>query len=152
MDDLITAGFVSHDFTWHLKTGLDSKLSHYRLKDNYLRFYLKYIQPNKKKILKAPLRVLPQWQSIMGLQFENLVLSNRKSIQKILGIEPSEIINDNPYFQRKSQIQPGCQVDYMIQTKFGTCYLCEINFRSQEITMSVVEELKKKIKALKLPK
>ena len=50
MEDLVTAGFVSRDFTWHLKTGLDSKLSHYRLKDNYLRFYLKYIEPNKKKI------------------------------------------------------------------------------------------------------
>ena len=23
MEDLVTAGFVSHDFTWHLKTGLD---------------------------------------------------------------------------------------------------------------------------------
>lgn len=32
MEDLITAGFVSHDFTWHLKTGRDSKLSRYRLK------------------------------------------------------------------------------------------------------------------------
>ncbi len=40
MDDLVTAGFVSHDFTWHLETGSDSKLSHYRLKDNYLRFKL----------------------------------------------------------------------------------------------------------------
>ena len=41
MEDLVTAGFVSRDFTWHLRTGLDSKLSHYRLKDHYLRFYLK---------------------------------------------------------------------------------------------------------------
>src|SRR5262249_21121918 len=46
LNDLVTAGFVSHDFTWHLHTGMDSKLSHYRLKDNYLRFYLKYIEPN----------------------------------------------------------------------------------------------------------
>src|SRR5208282_5767343 len=69
MEDLVTAGFVSHDFTWHLKTGKDSKLSHYRLKDNYLRFYLKYIEPNKKKIEKQGLKPLPQWQSAMGLQF-----------------------------------------------------------------------------------
>lgn len=31
-----------------VKTGEDSKFSHYRLSDNYLRFYLKYV----KKILK----------------------------------------------------------------------------------------------------
>jgi uncharacterized protein len=152
MEDLVTAGFVSRDFTWHLKTGLDSKLSHYRLKDNYLRFYLKYIEPNKKKIEKQGLKLLPQWQSAMGLQFENLVLSNRKSVQKILGIDPSEIVNDNPFFQRKANDRQGCQIDYMIQTKFGTCYLCEIKFNAQEITKSVIDEVKQKIKSLALPK
>jgi len=67
MNDLVTGGFVSRDFTWHLKTGLDSKLSHYRLKDNYIMFYLKYIEPNKKKIEKQGVKLLPQWQSAMGL-------------------------------------------------------------------------------------
>ncbi len=152
MDDLVTAGFVSHDFTWHLKTGLDSKLSHYRLKDNYLRFYLKYIEPNKKKIEKQGLKLLPQWQSAMGLQFENLVLSNRKTIQKILGIDPSDILNDNPFFQRKAKNKSGCQIDYMIQTKFGSCYLCEIKFSSREITRSVIDEVKQKIDSLSLPR
>jgi AAA+ ATPase superfamily predicted ATPase len=152
MEDLETAGFVSQDFTWHLKTGADSKLSHYRLKDNYLRFYLKYIEPNKKKIEKGNLKLLPQWQSTMGLQFENLVLSNRKAVQKILGIDPSEIVNDNPFFQRKAVDRPGCQIDYMIQTKFGTCYLCEIKFSSQKITTSVINEVKQKIHNLALPR
>ncbi len=152
MDDLVTAGFVSQDFTWHFKTGLDSKLSHYRLKDNYLRFYLKYIEPNKKKIEKQNLKLPAQWQSIIGLQFENLVLSNRKTLQKILGIDPSEIVNDNPFFQRKLKNRPGCQIDYMIQTKFGTCYLCEIKFKNQEITKSIIDEIKQKVRCLDLPK
>lgn len=152
MDDLVTAGFVSHDYTWHLKTGLDSKLSHYRLKDNYLRFYLKYIDPNKKKIEKQSLKLLPHWQSALGLQFENLVLNNRKKIQQILGIDSSEIVNDNPFFQRKSQQSAGCQIDYLIQTKFGTCYLCEIKFCSKEITRTVIDEVRQKINNLTLPK
>lgn len=152
MDDLITAGFVSRDFTWHLKTGLDAKLSHYRLKDNYLRFYLKYIEPNKKKIEKQGIKLLPQWQSAMGLQFENLVLCNRKAIQKILDIDPSEIVNDNPFFQRKVGKKQGCQIDYLIQTKFKTCYLCEIKFNSQEITLSIIDEVKQKIRSLSLPR
>lgn len=152
MDDLVTAGFVSHDFTWHLKTGLDAKLSHYRLKDNYLRFYLKYIEPNKKKIEKAGLQLLPQWQSAMGLQFENLVLSNRKAVHHLLGIDSSEIVNDNPFFQRKANKRQGCQIDYMIQTKFGTCYLCEIKFCTQEITKDVIDEVQQKIRSLELPR
>ena len=152
MGDLITAGLVSHDFTWHLKTGKDAKLSRYRLKDNYLRFYLKYIEPNKKKIEKQGLKLLPQWQSALGLQFENLVLNNRKAVQQILGIDPSEIINDNPFFQRKTKNRHGCQIDYMIQTKFGTCYLCEIKFNSQEITKSIIDEVEQKIQNLALPR
>ena len=152
MDDLVTAGFVSRDFTWHLKTGLDSKLSQYRLKDNYLRFYLKYIAPNRKKIENQNLKLLPQWQSAIGLQFENLVLSNRKILQNILGIDPSEIVNDNPFFQRKSYMRQGCQIDYMIQTKFGTCYLCEIKFNSEKITKKVIDEVKRKIRSLALPR
>ena len=152
MNDLVTAGFISHDFTWHLKTGQDSKISQYRLKDNYLRFYLKYINPNKKKIEKQGLKLLLQWQSTMGLQFENLVLNNRKQIQRILGIDPSEIVNDNPFFQRKTKERSGCQIDYMIQTKFGTCYLCEIKFSNREITKNVIDEIKEKIQSLALPK
>lgn len=152
MNELVTAGLVSHDFTWHLKTGLDSKLSHYRLKDNYLRFYLKYISPNKKKIEKQGLKLLPQWQSVMGLQFENLVLSNRKKVQKILGIDVSEIVNENPFFQRKTKDRSGCQIDYMIQTKFRTCYLCEIKFSEHDVTGSIIEEVKQKIQALALPR
>ena len=34
---------IARDYTWDIKTGKESKLSHFRLKDNYTRFYLKYI-------------------------------------------------------------------------------------------------------------
>ena len=152
MDDLVTAGFVSKDFTWQLKTSLDSKLSHYRLKDNYLRFYLKYIEPNKKKIEKQALKLPPEWQSAMGLQFENLVLNNRKAIHRILGIDPSEITNDNPFFQRKTITHSGCQIDYMIQTKYKTCYLCEIKFSAEKVTRTVIDEVQRKIDSMNLPK
>ena len=152
MTDLVTAGFVSQDYTWHLKTGIDSKLSQYRLKDNYLRFYLKYIKPNKKKIERQAMKTPQEWQSIMGLQFENLVLSNRKAIYQILGIDISEIENDNPFFQRKTKDLPGCQIDYLIQTKFGTCYLCEIKFSTNPISIGIIDEVKRKISRLALPK
>jgi uncharacterized protein len=152
LDDLITSGFVAQDFTWHLKTGSESKLSLYRLKDNYLRFYLKYIDPNKNKIEAGRLKLPPQWQTIMGLQFENLVLNNRKALINLLSIDAADIIYDNPYFQRKTRNQQGCQIDYMIQTKFGSCYLCEIKYLSREVGFSVVEEVKLKIRTLNLPK
>jgi hypothetical protein len=81
-----------------------------------------------------------------------LVLANRKAIQNLLEIEGSDIIYDNPYFQRKTKLHSGCQVDYMIQNRFGTCYLCEIKFCTQEVSVGVIEDIKKKIDSLTLPK
>src|SRR5690606_19104779 len=76
--ELELAGFIKRDHTWNISSGIDSKLSKYRLSDNYLRFYLKYINKNISKInrnnyhLKS-LTSLPEWNTIMGFQFENLV-------------------------------------------------------------------------------
>ena len=50
LEDLLQSGFISRDFTWSLKSGKESRLSHFRLSDNYLRFYLKFILPHKPKI------------------------------------------------------------------------------------------------------
>ena len=51
--ELELAGFISRDYTWNLKAGADSKLSQFRLKDNYLRFYLRYIEKNLQKIKRG---------------------------------------------------------------------------------------------------
>ncbi|MBS0654807.1 MAG: ATPase [Verrucomicrobia bacterium] len=157
LKNLILAGFVSRDFTWHVKDGKESKLSKYRLRDNYLRFYCKFIAPNKSKIerdefLDRSLATLPGWDSLIALQFENLVLQNRKSIQALLGLQLSDIVCSNPYFQRKTEQQEGCQVDYMIQTRHNFLYVVEIKFSRKPIPLQVVDEMKQKIERIKMPK
>jgi len=157
LDDLIKSGFIRRDYTWHLKTGNPSKLSRYRISDNYLRFYLKALLPFKERIerdsfFERSLTLLPGWDSIMGLQFENLVLHNRSRIMELLNISPDEIIYDNPFFQRKTASQEGCQIDYLIQTRFDTVYACEIKFSKYPIKFDVLEEMKEKLRRLKLPR
>ena len=150
LDDLVKLGFLRRDFTWHLTNGRKSKLSRYRVSDNYLRFYLKYILPNKEKIERGgdydgSMLALPGWEGATGLQFENLVLNNREQILKILQINSNDIVYDNPFFQRKTIRQEGCQVDYLIQTRFDTLYLCEIKFSKHPIKIGVIAEMKEKI-------
>lgn len=156
LNDLVTSGFIQRDYTWALNSGEDSKLSTYRLSDNYLRFYLKYIAKNKAKIERGAftlksLTALPGWDTIMGLQFENLVLNNRKEIKNILKIKPEEVISDNPFFQHKNLKQPGCQIDYLVQTRFNTLYVCEIKFSKQPIGVSIIDEVQEKINCLVRP-
>lgn len=157
LDDLILAGFVARDYTWNIKDGRNSKLSQYRLRDNYLRFYLKWIYPNKSKIemdefSEKPLKTLLGWDSIIALQFENLVLHNRKTIWKLLHLQSSEIVTNNPFFQKKTLTQEGCQIDYMIQTNHQFLYLCEIKFTKNAIDCQIIDEVKEKIRRLKRPK
>ncbi|MBF0359368.1 MAG: ATPase [Oligoflexia bacterium] len=155
--NLETGGFIERDFTWLIKNCKISKLSHYRLRDNYTRFYLKYIYPNKAKIEKGQfenisINNLPGWNTILGLQFENLVLNNRIKILQSLSIPAEDVICASPYFQRKTSRQSGCQIDYMIQTKHDTIYICEIKFSRQMISKEIVTEIKEKISKLNLPK
>jgi len=157
LDELVLSGFIRRDYTWHLKDGRISKLSRYRISDNYLRFYLNYIAPNKEKIEKGrfegkSLTSMPGWEGIMGLQFENLVLNNRNKVIELLQVNPNDVIYDNPFFQNKTIRQEGCQIDYMIQTRFDTIYVCEVKFSKQPIKISVVSEMREKIQRLKVPR
>ncbi|SRR5579883_218197 len=157
LEDLIKTGFITRDFTWLPKTGNMSRLSHFRLSDNYLRFYLKYVLTNKNKILNDAfenfsMSSLPGWNSMMGLQFENLVLKNRKKIHALLKINPEDIVVSNPFFQRKTTRMPGCQIDYLIQDRFGTMYVCEIKFSKNVIKSDIIDEMKNKISKFKLPR
>jgi phage protein U len=85
----------------------------------------------------------------MGLQFENLVVHNRKTLWKILGISQQEIVMEGPFFQSRRTEQAGCQIDYMIQTRFQNLYLCEIKFSKKQIGMKIIEEMEEKRKSLK---
>lgn len=157
LEELELAGFVKKDYTWNIKTGEDSKLSQYRISDNYVRFYLKYIEKYKTKIQRnsfkfKTLSSLPGWDSIMALQFENFVLNNRPYLWKVLGINPEDIVSENPFFQHKTTKQRGCQIDYMVQTRFGSLYVCEVKFSKHPVPYKVIDELQDKILKLKRPK
>lgn len=157
LEDLTLAGFVSRDYTWAIKSGEDLALSKFRLKDNYLRFYFKYIAPKLTKIQsnqyeEKTLSNLPNWESVMGLQFENLILNNRSEIWAQLNLKSDEILSNNPFFQNKTAKQLGCQIDYLIQTKYQTLFACEIKFSTHKIGLGIVDEMRTKLSRLLLPK
>jgi AAA+ ATPase superfamily predicted ATPase len=150
--DLVQAGFLSRDYTWDLKTGDEGKLSKLRLSDNYLRFYLKYVQPNRRRIERGTLSRLPNIDGILGLQFENIVLKNRLVIFDRLHIDPNDVLYDNPFFQRKTLRQAGCQIDYLIQIRQQTLYVCEIKFSKNAVPTTVIADVQEKIARLNMPR
>lgn len=154
--ELISSGYVKQYYSWELKTGKPGKLSQYRLSDNYLRFYFRYIASKISSIEKGRytnihLANLAGWKTVLGLQFENLILNNRMVIIEALGIHPEEIVADDPYFQRPTKQHKGCQIDYLIETRAQTCFVCEIKF-SESPSSNVITQMENKISALSLPR
>ena len=152
LDDLVSCGFVKRDYTWNLATGVESKLSRYRLSDNYFRFYLKYIAPNRRRIERRAYRGPGAWPSIMGLQFENLLMQSRRELLKAIDVPLDEVVYDNPYFRRATQRAPGVQVDYMVQTRYRTLYVCEAKFSQERVGNAVVREVQKRLTDLRPPR
>lgn len=156
LKDLELSGFIAQEVL-HGFDGQKTRHISYRIKDNYIRFYLKYIFPNHEKIKKGyykfnSLAGLSHSEQVLGLQFETLVLNNTDLVLKSLNIDKSNIIWAGPYSQSKNlKNKGGCQIDLMILTHRNTVYVCEIKFR-KKIDFSVVEDMKRKIKVLKRPK
>lgn len=150
-------GFVSKHPDWSLKTGKPGKQTLYRLSDNYLRFYIYYIEPNLTKIeqgsfLEVPLSSLPGWEPMLGFQLENLLLKNRSLLYQALGVHSQDIMIDNPYFQKTSGRKKGCQIDYLIQMRSNTLFVCEVKMRRRELGLEVIDAMKAKIASLAIPK
>lgn len=154
---LEVSGFLSRDYFFNTQTGAAVKSSQLRVKDNYSRFYLKVIEPLKKKIEKGgkvvtDLSEIKNFSAILGYQFENLVLANKESVHRLLEVKNSQIISSAPHIQRKTALTPKpCQIDLLVHTDLDVFYVCEFKCK-KVIHNEVVSEVKKKMDALKVPK
>lgn len=154
LNDLCQAGFVSVDRGINPATGRKVREVRYRISDNYLRFYLKFVLPRTEAIGRGLFRFisleqLPGWNTILSLQFENLVRNNLPSLISRLGLANTLIISAAPYSIPGRQGKPGLQIDLLIQTRKSICVV-EIK-RKSEIDESVEMEVAQKIARLGLP-
>jgi hypothetical protein len=155
-EDLVAAGFVSRDASFDPVTGRTYPYGvRYRLSDNYLRFYLRCVAPVRAAVEKGlfkqtSLDSLPGWDSLMGLQFENLVLGNLATVFGKIGLANVPILNAGPYCRRPTHPQKGCQIDLLIRTR-QSLYVLEVKFRRQ-IDKAILSEVRQKVERLKVPR
>ena len=151
LDELVEAGFIAKDETLNPRTWKASRLAHYRLCDNYARFYLKYIEPHLADIKSGryefeSLSELPGWQTIMGLQFENLVLNRVMDFKDALHLAGATVRSAAPY---RTGGTNAVQVDLLVQTD-EVMYVVEIK-RRKLIKADIVDEVKEKIGKIRRP-
>ena len=155
LDILSEAGLVRRDAGRNPETADLVRQPRYRLKDNYARFYLKNIEPRAAAIKAglfefASLEQLNGWDSILGLQFENLILNHVNDLFPRLGLERSLVLSAAPYLQNETKRNERCQIDLLIRTE-RTLMVVEIK-RQREIRHDVVDEVSDKVRKLKYDK
>ena len=147
------SGFVACDASRDPETGEVIREKSYRIKDNYSRFYLKYIEPSKDAIDGGAfdfgsLERLNGWNGIMGLQFENLIVNNFRKLIPHLHLSGALVTSAAPY-RKVGRKGERCQIDLLLQAK-RFVYLVEIK-RQREIGRDVMDEVEQKLSRLRLP-
>lgn len=156
MERLAEAGIVSSDSGKNPETGKDAKERRYRLKDNYARFFLKYIAPVKSMIDDGryafqSLDMLENWDAVMGLQFENMVVNNYGELLPFLHLSGALLTSAAPYRKQAvpSKNRKGCQIDLLLQSR-RTIYVVEVK-RMNEIGRGIIDEVDRKVRCLTRP-
>ena len=150
--DLEYAGFAERTVGVNPATGADIREERYRVKDNYARFYLHYIEPRRRAIARglfkfSSLEQMKGWETDLGFQFENLILNHVTDLFPLLGLESSLVLSASPYVQRGNSNHRGCQIDLLIQTQ-RSLFVVEIK-RRKEIGIKIIDEVAEKVARLK---
>lgn len=153
LKELEEAGFVAKDVSRDPVTGRMRREACWRLCDNYMRFYLKYVEPLKDDIVSGRasfdnLELLGGWHAMMGLQFENLIVNNFREFLPKLGFSGVPVLSAAPFRGKSTARSAGVQIDLLIQARKSVC-LVEIK-HGERVDESVEDEVARKIDALSL--
>lgn len=142
LDELIASGFVTK------YPAFDKKLRKmlYRLSDEYSKFYLKYIEPNKNQGENFWKTMFQQQSYISwaGFNFETICLKHIDQVKKALKIEGIHSTNS-------SWSVEGTQVDLVIKRADNWINLCEMKFYNTpyKIGKSELDNLRNKVSKFK---
>jgi AAA+ ATPase superfamily predicted ATPase len=146
--ELESAGFIACDDGLNPATGRPAKIAHYRIRDNYTRFYLHHMEPRMEAIRAGSFEFetldrLAGWQTILGLQFEALVVNHYRELLPWLNPGRSLILSACPYRKRGKEPETGVQIDLLIQMR-NAFEIVEVK-RAKRIDEAVEAEVERKI-------
>jgi len=151
LTNLEQASFISSYIPFNKK--INSKLIKYKLTDEYIRFYFKFVEPNLKIISHNTDRnlfseiVKPSWASWLGFAFENFCMKNALYMAKLMGFS-EEVLHWGPLFHKDDQ---RFQIDLVFVRKDKVLTVCELKYLSEPITTAIVSEMERKCSLISVP-
>ena len=150
------AGLVAREAGRNPESGRPVKNRRYRIRDNYARFYLKFVEPVKEVIDDGSFAFVSMeqfdgWETVMGLQFETLIVNNYPELLPSLHLGRALIVSAAPFHRNAAAKsgRKGLQIDLLLQTRQSVC-IVEIK-RQRRIGKEVVSEVEEKCRRLARP-
>ena len=161
IDNLERADFIKVFNPTTLSGKRKSKTQRVVLWDEWLRFYFTYVEPNRKIIeinTKPGLFEKVAGHSLfnyLGLSFEQFCMKNLPSIFQRIGYDIHTIKDFGPFFRQRKRNggkDEGLQIDILVHRRAKALTLIECKFSSRPIGSSIVKDIERKIKFLKVLK
>ena len=152
LENLENALFITSYTPYNL--GLDSKLKKYKLTDDFLRFFFKYIRPNLKLIKSNTNKnifntvVKDRWSPWLGLAFENFCLKNANILADKMNFS-DQVINFGPFYKKGDK---NFQIDLLFLRADKTITLCEMKYHDRPINTKIISEVNRKCELLSVPR
>lgn len=152
LDNLGLAEIISEYRPFNSKQ--NTKLKRYKLSDEFLCFFYKYIEPNLNLIQGTKTTNLfdklcgNQYLPWMGYAFERFCLKHAYYLIDRLDLS-NEALRVGPYFEKQGK---GFQVDLVIARNDQTISLCEIKYQDTAIETKIIPEFERKVSLFPVPK
>lgn len=147
MDRLLLLGLV--DKHRPVTMASTSKTVRYRLRDEYLRFYFHFIEPNLGRIRSARKRyhfdriTRDGWDAYLGLAFEQFVSRNGHVLLERL--DAAQVASRiGTYWHAGTKKREGVQIDLVVERDDNVTNLVECKWSRKPIGSAVIAELKRK--------
>ena len=148
LENLELAEFIRPAHQYKSKS---AKYSKYRIADEFLYFFSKFVLPHQriihagggKNLLRN--KVSKQLDSWFGFAFENYFINNALYFAEQMGFG-DRVESFGPYFKKGE----GIQVDLIYYRSDKTISVCEMKFKSEPVSTEVIPQFEAKLK--KLPK
>lgn len=147
MENLERASFVRSYTSLHQKGNRSQK---YKLFDEFLIFYYKFMKPHNKIITESESNQLfenlveSSWDSWLGIAFETFYLKNALYLAEKAGIG-YDILSYSPLYSLEENT---FQFDLIYERKGGVRSVCEIKFYNKPIGTWIISEMNQKLKKL----
>ncbi len=151
LDNLELAGIVKSYNSFGTKE--NSKYKKYKIVDEFLIFYFKFIAEYTNQIKNSKskdyfsLLVKPVYEAWFGIAFERFCFRYADYIAEKMGFA-DEVLSVSPFFT-KTDIQ--FQIDMIFTRADKTLVIVEVKYHNKEIQPQIITEMERKISLLKIP-